>query len=112
MVLDTNGYSGTNVVTKGLHKDPDDDYFDIFWMDGAGQRHLDRFSMLKPYQRINHYPGMSILCRKNELGKLLNNMILKHEKEFDFFPRTWVLPRDLRAFEYFIKSRKGIQYGK
>jgi hypothetical protein len=36
MILDTNGYSGTNVVTKGLPKDPDDDYFDIFWMDGAG----------------------------------------------------------------------------
>lgn len=55
---------------------------------------------------------MSILCRKNELGKLLNNMILKHEKEFDFFPRTWVLPRDLRAFECFIKSSKGIQLAK
>jgi hypothetical protein len=51
---------------------------------------------------------MNILCRKNELGKLLNNMIAKNEKEFDFFPRTWVLPRDQRAFEYFIKSRKGL----
>lgn len=59
-------------MTNGLHRDPEDDYFDIFWMDGAGQKHLDRFAALKNHQRINHFPGMSIICRKNELGRLLN----------------------------------------
>ena len=53
-------------------KEPDDDYFDIFWIDGAGMRFNDRFAQLKSYQRINHFPGMNIICRKNELGKLLN----------------------------------------
>jgi hypothetical protein len=49
---------------------------------------------------------MNILCRKNELGKLLNNMIAKWPGEFDFFPKTWVLPRDQRAFEQYIKDAK------
>ena len=74
IVLDGSSSYGTSYVTNGLHKDPDDDYFDIYWMDGAGQRHLDRFAQLKSHQRINHFPGMNILCRKNELGKLLNHM--------------------------------------
>lgn len=47
IVLDTTQNNGTALVTNGLHKDPDDDYFDIYWMDGAGQKHLDRFSQLK-----------------------------------------------------------------
>ena len=41
--------NGTALVTKGLQRDPDDDYFDIYWMDGAGQKHLDRFSQLKSH---------------------------------------------------------------
>lgn len=32
-----------NQITNGLMRDPDDDYFDIYWMDPAGQKHIDRF---------------------------------------------------------------------
>lgn len=74
IILDGTAQQGTSYVTNGLARDPEDDYFDIYWMDGAGQRHLDRFIQLKNYQRINHFPGMNLLCRKNELGKLLNEM--------------------------------------
>lgn len=49
---------------------------------------------------------MNMLCRKNELGKLLNFMQQKYQEEFDFFPRTWVLPRDLRAFEAYVAESK------
>ena len=44
MVLDAAQNNGTALVTNGLQRDPDDDYFDIYWMDGAGQKHLDRFA--------------------------------------------------------------------
>ena len=49
--LTYDGFSGggTNVVTNGLARDPDDDYFDIYWMDQAGQKHIERFSQLKPH---------------------------------------------------------------
>ena len=49
---------------------------------------------------------MSIVCRKNELGKLLNAMQTKYGKEFEFYPRTWVLPRDLRAFEAYVEQNR------
>lgn len=87
-------------------RDPDDDYFDIFWMDGAGQRNLDRFAQLKTYQRINHFPGMNIICRKNELGKLLNFMHRRFPKDFDFYPKTWMMPQDTRDFEIHVKEKR------
>ena len=49
---------------------------------------------------------MNILCRKNELGKLLNEMQSKWPGEFDFFPKTWVLPRDQRSFENYVRDSK------
>ena len=42
---------------------------------------------------------MNLLCRKNELGKLLNFMSEKFAEDFEFFPKTWVFPRDQRSFE-------------
>lgn len=44
IVLDQQATGGTSYVTNGLARDPDDDYFDIYWMDGSGQKHMDRFS--------------------------------------------------------------------
>ena len=74
IILDQNASGGATYVTNGLSRDPEDDYFDIYWMDSSGLRFMDRFAQQKSYQRINHFPGMSLICRKNELGKLLNGM--------------------------------------
>ena len=104
LILDGGVGNGTTYVTNGLSRDPDDDYFDIYWMDAAGSRHIDRFSQLKIHQRINHFPGMNILCRKNELGKVLNFMSQRFCDDFDFYPKTWVLPRDQRQFEQHLQN--------
>lgn len=37
--------------------------FDIYWSDTA--QGADRLLRLRPYQRMNHFPGMAILARKN-----------------------------------------------
>lgn len=44
LLLDSENGGGTKIVTNGLQRDPDEDYFDIYWMDGAGQKLLDRFA--------------------------------------------------------------------
>lgn len=49
---------------------------------------------MKPYQRINHFPGMRVITRKDELAKNLNIMRQIMPKEYNFYPLTWVLPRD------------------
>lgn len=43
--------------------------FDICWVDGHARQEI--FARMQPYQKINHFPGMEILSRKNFLGKSL-----------------------------------------
>lgn len=49
---------------------------------------------------------MNILCKKNELGKLLNSMQRFNSQDFDFYPKTWILPHDLKAFEQFVEWKR------
>ena len=64
----------------------------MFWSDTAIQP--DKLQRLKPFQRMNHFPGMYALARKNNLGKNLNKMRKRFEKDFKFYPKTWLLPMD------------------
>jgi tubulin polyglutamylase TTLL6/13 len=43
--------------------------FDLCWTDNHVKQ--DIFFKMNQYQRINHFPGMEILSRKNNLGKNL-----------------------------------------
>lgn len=95
-VMDGINERGIEILPEPAKKDTDEDHVDIFWMDGAGPKLLERLSALKNHQRVNHFPGMSILSRKNELAKLLNFMSARFRKDFDFYPRSWVLPQDQR----------------
>ena len=57
---------------------------------------------LKVYQKINHFPGMFTMSRKNDLGNNLKNMQKKFPREYNFFPKTWNLPAESGAFmDYF-----------
>ena len=54
-----------------------------------------------PFQKINHFPGSHNLGRKNLLGKHLGKMRKSLSEDFDFYPRTWMIPfqaEDLRQF--------------
>jgi tubulin polyglutamylase TTLL6/13 len=41
---------------------------------------------------------MNNIYLKNNLGRNLNKMKLAMSKEYDFFPKTWMLPLEYRAF--------------
>lgn len=43
-------------------------------------------------QKINHFPGMAEICRKDLLARNLNRMSKLFPKDYDFSPRTWLLP--------------------
>ena len=75
-------------------EDNDDDTADIIWCDHCLPP--ERIMRMKPYQRTNHYPGMQALTRKNSLGKNLNGLRTLFPEAFDFFPRTWLMPTDMR----------------
>lgn len=71
--------------------------FDLLWCDHVLAN--DRIMRMKPYQRINHFPGMQALYRKNCLGQNLNLMKQLHPAEFNFYPQTWLLPREAKKLK-------------
>lgn len=60
---------------------------------------LNTFKILLPYQKVNHFPGMSNLARKSKLARNFERMKKLFPDEFDFCPRTWILPFDLHDFQ-------------
>lgn len=71
--------------------------FDVIWCDYTIQP--ERLQKLRVFQRVNHFPGIFAIARKNNLGKNLMRMKKKFEKEYDFFPQTWMLPSDMTEFK-------------
>ena len=74
----------------------EDEEWDIWWIDGPILSTL--LMKMKPYQRTNHLPACYTLARKNCLAKNLDLMQQAFPLEYDFFPRTWVLPTDAKNF--------------
>ena len=79
--------------------------FDVWWTDGAVQP--EKLASMKAYQKINHFPGMYALARKNNLAKNLMRMKRQFSKEYNYFPKTWLLPTEMGDFKaQFSKKNK------
>ena len=70
--------------------------FDLYWCDNGVT--VDRLYKMKAYQRINHFPGMFALARKDHLARNLKSMFLRFPEEYKFFPQTWLLPAEYGDF--------------
>jgi tubulin polyglutamylase TTLL6/13 len=46
-----------------LSRDEEDENWDVWWTDAGVPP--EKFSKMRPYQKINHFPGMVALSRKN-----------------------------------------------
>ena len=55
---------------------------------------LNRLSKMLPYQRCSQLPGISCLTRKNNLANNLNKMRYYFTEEFNFYPKTYLFPKD------------------
>ena len=71
--------------------------WDLYWADTGIQPQL--IQKMQSYQRINHYPGMYSLSHKNHLCRNLKRMQKFFSNEFEFFPRTWILPFEASDFK-------------
>nr|KAF6399269.1 hypothetical protein HJG59_010157 [Molossus molossus] len=49
---------------------------------------------MKRFQKINHFPGMTEICRKDLLARNLKRMQKLYPREYNIFPRTWCLPSE------------------
>ncbi|EGR31726.1 tubulin-tyrosine ligase family protein, putative [Ichthyophthirius multifiliis] len=59
-----------------------------------------------PFQKINHFPGSFNLGKKNQLGKNLSKMKQKHPQDYDFFPKTWLLPYQYEELRNYYEKQK------
>ena len=66
--------------------------FDLMWADHAIP--LERIARMKSFQRHSQLPGIGCLTRKNNLGHNLNALRTKFPDEYDFYPRTYLFPKD------------------
>ena len=78
--------------------------FDICWTD----QHVrpDLFLRMHSHQKINHFPGMAILSRKNNLGNALMHFRKRFPGEYEFFPITWNLPLDYPELQAYHDMRQ------
>ena len=73
-----------------IQTDPEAGDWDIFWTDFSIEP--DILIRMHFHQKINHYPGIYVIARKNLLGLNLMAMRSKFPEEYNFFPLTWMLP--------------------
>ncbi|KAG6953629.1 hypothetical protein JG687_00012294, partial [Phytophthora cactorum] len=69
----------------------------IHWIDVPDI--LPTFKTLLQYQKVNHFPGMANLACKSKLARNLERMKKLFPGEYDFVPRTWILPFDQYDFQ-------------
>ncbi|XP_070195525.1 tubulin polyglutamylase TTLL7-like isoform X3 [Littorina saxatilis] len=66
----------------------------------------DRVSELKPFQRLNHFPGMGEISRKDCLARNMGKMQKSFPEEYNFIPRTWILPADYGLLQNHAKDMR------
>lgn len=52
---------------------------------------------MRRFQKINHFPGMFEICRKDLLARNLSRMQKLFPTEYQIFPKTWVFPAEFVA---------------
>ncbi|KAL6421868.1 hypothetical protein ACFW04_010787 [Cataglyphis niger] len=98
-----------NVVRRvaarfGMREVTEDSSWDLYWTDLSVS--VERAKDMKRFQRINHFPGMTEICRKDLLARNLNRMQKLFPKDYNFFPKTWCFPADHGDAMAYAKTRR------
>lgn len=88
----------------GFREVSEGDTWNMYWTDLSIS--IERCKDMKRYQKINHFPGMLEICRKDLLARNLNRMLRLFPKDYNFFPKTWCLPADLGEVLSYSRLRK------
>ncbi|XP_076980332.1 tubulin polyglutamylase TTLL13 isoform X9 [Tamandua tetradactyla] len=92
----------------GLKEVGEDEEWTVYWTDCSVS--LERVMDMKRFQKINHFPGMTEICRKDLLARNLNRMQKLYPTAYSIFPRTWCLPADYGDFQSYGRQRKTRTY--
>lgn len=86
-----------------LTRDDDMNSF-LTWVDSYAS--TDRIAELKSHQRINHFPNMGEICRKDALCRNMMKMAKERPEEYNFTPKTWTLPSEYNTFLLYSRELK------
>lgn len=106
IVLEARGWSEFNENSLS----PND--WSLFWK--SGRPKPSEFSNGLPYQKYNHFPKTSAICRKDTLCRNLRKMRALYGAVYNFFPQTFMLPQEYGKFvnEYMQHEHKPIWISK
>uniref|UniRef100_A0A452R4A3 Tubulin tyrosine ligase like 7 n=1 Tax=Ursus americanus TaxID=9643 RepID=A0A452R4A3_URSAM len=93
-----------NLSFTCIPPDEDENKDDLIWCDSAVQQ--EKIAELQNYQRINHFPGMGEICRKDFLARNMTKMIKSRPLDYTFVPRTWIFPAEYTQFQNYMKELK------
>lgn len=88
----------------GMREVGDDEDWMLYWCDTSVS--LQRVMEMKKYQKINHFPGMAEICRKDLLARNMNRMVKLFPKDYSIFPKSWCLPADFGDFQAYTRQKK------
>ncbi|KAG8575352.1 hypothetical protein GDO81_009534 [Engystomops pustulosus] len=92
----------------GLKEVGDEEEWTVYWTDCSVS--LERVMEMKRFQKINHFPGMSEICRKDLLARNMNRLLKLFPKDYNIFPRTWCLPADYGDLQAYCRTKKNKTY--
>ncbi|KAI6660494.1 Tubulin polyglutamylase TTLL13-like [Oopsacas minuta] len=103
-------YDSVHRVSRrfGLKEMGDDEDWVIFWTDVSVA--MERVMALKRYQKINHFPGMIEICRKDMLARNITRMMRLFPKEYYITPKSWCLPSEWAQLHDYLRGKKGNKY--
>jgi hypothetical protein len=90
---------------KFSFEEPRTENWDVFWSD-SGMGIDKNVRIAKSFQRINHFPGMVQIYRKNKLAKSIMKMQKINLSEYSFSPKTWLLPFDQDDISRYLHSNR------
>ena len=92
-------------IVKGEGGKKLNEEYDVTWHDLAIT--ADFFSKLQPYQKVNQFAGIYQITKKNNLARNLMKMRRVFPEEYQFFPRTFILPGEASEFRNQFIDRQG-----
>jgi hypothetical protein len=88
----------------GFHAVAEDEAWNLHWIDTSVS--IERVMRMKKFQKINHFPGMTEICRKDLLSKNLGRMQKMFPQEYAFLPASFSLPAEANELRSFVKKKK------
>lgn len=97
---------------RGWRQVGESDDWNLLWSDRSVT--AERLMKMKIYQRINHFPSMYEITRKDTLAKNLNKIRKIMPDEYDFYPMSFYLPADSAEMRQYISkaSKKSVYITK